>query len=261
MRNVGFVKVEQGEDECFLNIHGKGLRMSGGSSLQIYLIYEENGGCVGVWQREADNVNPALNETLHCTRGDAGDEENFEKINGVVLEHADGRRYAAVWDETPMDISGMKRWMPSDSGKGGAARQSSLPDEALDEREEMPEVRQEEENPLIRGEDLGALREEGSISEAEDAPELPEEEPIPEAPPARPAGRSLRVVLNGRARELPPKEDGSRYQFFDLLNFVDIDPNDARGELILRRNGGKAAYLDLLTEGDEAEIRWSEETI
>ena len=97
--------------------------------------------------------------------------------------------------------------------------------------------------------------------EAEDAPELPEEEPIPEAPPARPAGRSLRVVLNGRARELPPKEDGSRYQFFDLLNFVDIDPNDARGELILRRNGGKAAYLDLLTEGDEAEIRWSEETI
>ena len=69
------------------------------------------------------------------------------------------------------------------------------------------------------------------------------------------------MVLNGRARELPPKEDGSRYQCFDLLNFVDIDPNDARGELILRRNGGKAAYLDLLTEGDEAEIRWSEETI
>lgn len=208
MRNVGFVKVEQGEDECFLNIHGKGLRMSGGSSLQIYLIYEENGGCVGVWQREADNVNPALNETLHCTRGDAGDEENFEKINGVVLEHADGRRYAAVWDETPMDISGMKRWMPSDSGKGGAARQSSLPDEALDEREEMPEVRQEEENPLIRGEDLGALREEGSISEAEDAPETEEKAPEPEdaAPEAAEAWRPQKAVKPWRIRKIQRSE-------------------------------------------------------
>lgn len=188
MRNVGFVKVEQGEEECFLNIHGKGLRMSGDSSLQIYLIYEENGDCVGIWQREADNVNPALNETLRCTREDTGEEDNFEKINGVLLEHADGRRYAAVWDEKPMNISGMRRWMPSDSGKGDSARQGSLPDEIRNGREEMPKVPEnegdlpempggeemppdgsdgqeelpgvsvEEENPLIRGEDLGALQ-------------------------------------------------------------------------------------------------------
>ena len=33
MRNVGFVKVEQGEDECIVHIHGKGLRMGSETSL------------------------------------------------------------------------------------------------------------------------------------------------------------------------------------------------------------------------------------
>lgn len=193
MRNVGFVKVEQGEDECFLNIHGKGLRMSGDNSLQIYLIYEEKGDCVGIWQREADNVNPALNETLRCTKEDTGGEDNFEKINGVLLEHADGRRYAAVWDETPMNISGMRRWMPSDSPKSDSAKQdglsegmhSSLPDETQGRSEELPReesglsgtfkeekeslpdgaeaAEATEEIPLIKGEDLGALQEEGNV--------------------------------------------------------------------------------------------------
>lgn len=190
MRNVGFVKVEQGEDECSLNIHGKGLRMSGDNSLQIYLIYEENGDCVGIWQREADNVNPALNETLRCTKEDTGGEANFEKINGVLLEHADGRRYAAVWDETPMNISGMRRWIPSDLPKSDLARQgslseemhSSLPDETQSKGEEMPGEESElsgilkeekeplsdvaeaaEEIPLIKGEDLSVLQGEGNI--------------------------------------------------------------------------------------------------
>lgn len=243
MRNVGFVKVEQGEDECFLNIHGKGLRMSGDSSLQIYLIYEENGDCVGVWQREADNVNPALNETLHCTREDAGEEENFEKINGVLLEHADGRRYAAVWDETPMNISGMRRWMPPDSGKGGAARQGSLPDETTDRREEipgapeeerkMPGVREEEREmpgmpeeerglpgmqeeeqiPLLRGEDLGALkggetdRAQEPVLGEEAAPEAQEAAPGEEAAPeTAEAWNPRRAVKTWRIRKIQRSE-------------------------------------------------------
>lgn len=171
MRNVGFVKVEQGEDECILNIHGKGLRLSGGSRLQIYLIYEDNGKCVGVWQREAENINPALNETLRYTREETGSPENFEKIDGVLLEHEDGRRYAAVWDETPMDVSGMRKWMPEEPEKETDARQSSMPEEAEErpeeevrERPEMPEPsadagellsgeEEEAQIPLIRSED------------------------------------------------------------------------------------------------------------
>lgn len=165
MRNVGFVKVEQGEDECILNIHGKGLRMNGESRMQIYLIYEENGECVGIWQREAENVNPALNETLRYTREDTGSVENYERIDGVILELADGRRFAAVWDETLMNVSGMRRWMPDASEKSPEARQGNVQEEpekqqeisqeeGQEQQEVLPEKTEDTEVSLIRSEDL-----------------------------------------------------------------------------------------------------------
>ena len=94
------------------------------------------------------------------------------------------------------------------------------------------------------------------------APEVP---PPPRPAPAAPAPGSvperpaLRVVLNGRERSLPPKEDGSWYQLFDLLNFVDIDPNDPQGEIVVTRNGAPASYLEPLQNGDQVEIHWAEE--
>ena len=46
LRNVGFVKVEQGEGECSVHIHGKGLHMQGENRLNLYLFYEENEECI-----------------------------------------------------------------------------------------------------------------------------------------------------------------------------------------------------------------------
>ena len=70
MRNVGFVKVEQEEDECVVHIHGKGLRMGSEKSLMIYLLFESEGKCFGIWQGEADNINPAVNECISYTAED-----------------------------------------------------------------------------------------------------------------------------------------------------------------------------------------------
>lgn len=86
------------------------------------------------------------------------------------------------------------------------------------------------------------------------------------AAPAAPAmpvsgGRELWVLFNGREMLLPVRADGEQYQFFHLLNYVDIDPNDPHGEIVLLRNGVPASYLERIQNGDQIEIRWSEEDV
>lgn len=108
LRNVGFVKVEQGEGECAVHIHGKGLHMQGENRLNLYLFYEENEECIGIWQGTAENVDPAINYRLYYTKEDTGKTENFEKIRGIVLLSEAGRRYAAVWDDQPAHVETMR---------------------------------------------------------------------------------------------------------------------------------------------------------
>ena len=100
------------------------------------------------------------------------------------------------------------------------------------------------------------------------APPPPESRPVPPPPPPPPpppiqppkgTAPDIRVIINGGAYSLPPKADGMPYQFFDLLNFVDIDPNEPRGEIVLERNGATATYLDLIQDQDQVEIHWSED--
>ncbi|MCI9168908.1 MAG: hypothetical protein HFH01_12165 [Dorea sp.] len=125
MRNVGFVKVEQGEDECMVHIHGKGLRMGSDKNLQVYLLFEDGGTCFGIWQGEADNVNPAVNECISYTEEEAGTPEIYARIGGVALENRDGRRFAAIWDDTPMDISGMRIWRQREERPGTRAEKAA----------------------------------------------------------------------------------------------------------------------------------------
>ncbi len=108
LRNVGFVKVEQGNDECTLHIHGKGLHMKGEQKLTLYLFYEDGDECVGIWQGIVDNINPAINYRLYYTPEDVGTPENFEKINGIILVSELGHRYAAVWNDSPVDVGHMR---------------------------------------------------------------------------------------------------------------------------------------------------------
>lgn len=137
LRNVGFVKVEQGEEDCTLRIHGKGLHMRGDRQLALYLFYDENGECTGIYQGTVDNVNPAINYRLYYTKEDVAVPDNFPRINGIILESENGRRYAAVWNDTPVDVSRMQVLRP------GAERTADMPPEAEDvvEVRNMPEER------------------------------------------------------------------------------------------------------------------------
>ena len=114
LRNVGFVKAEQGEDDCTLHIHGKGLHMKGERQLALYLFYEDNGECTGIYQGTVDNVNPAINYRLYYTKEDVIVPEHFRMINGIILESETGRRYAAVWNDSPVDVGHMRVQRPED---------------------------------------------------------------------------------------------------------------------------------------------------
>ena len=135
LRNVGFVKAEQSEDECTLHIHGKGLHMKGERKLTVYLFFNAGNECVGIWQGTIDNVNPAINYRLHYTEEDAGSPENFQAIDGIILESEMGHKYAAVWDDKAVDIGNMRVLDP--------AKEREIPREEIRQKEPEP-VREEE---------------------------------------------------------------------------------------------------------------------
>ena len=108
LRNVGFVKVEQKDEDCTLSIHGKGLHMKGERKLDLY---------AGIWQGTVDNVAPAINYRLFYTKEDVIVPENFQKINGIILESETGRKYAAVWNDTVIDVGRMRVLRPDNVQK------------------------------------------------------------------------------------------------------------------------------------------------
>lgn len=98
-------------------------------------------------------------------------------------------------------------------------------------------------------------------------PDPAPEAPLAETPPkseetacSGPVRRPIRIILNGEALILTPKPDGLPYQFFDLLNFTSIDPTKPQGDIVLRRNGIPASYLEPIAEGDSIDIFWERRT-
>jgi len=71
-------------------------------------------------------------------------------------------------------------------------------------------------------------------------------------------GVELNLLLNDRPLRLQKKADGSPYLFVDLLNFVDIDLSKPQGNIVLKRNGHSASYIEILEEGDVIQIYWEQ---
>lgn len=171
LRNVGFVKVEQGSDDCVLHIHGKGLHLQGNRSLRLYLIYAEEEKCVGIWQGDVERVNPAINYRMYYTREDTGTPELFDRISGMVLLGDDGRVFAAIWEEPGPDVEHMRIWepemkkeepevtepeetVPEEAGPGsGPEMDVPEPEEGTEEYLEEPAEEAGEEDGQVRAEE------------------------------------------------------------------------------------------------------------
>ncbi len=215
MRNVGFVKVEQGEDECTVHVHGKGLRMGSEKSLQIYLLFEDEGTCFGIWQGEADNINPALNECVSYTAEETGTAENYERINGILLENMDGRRYAALWNDTPMDISNMRIWKEPEEEvpKADTADISAEHAERMPAEEEQREIPAEEEQREIPPEE-----EQREIPPEEEQREMPAEEEQREMPEEE----EQREMSEEEGQREMPAEDAEQEDLGSVMDAVPI---------------------------------------
>ena len=70
IRNVGFVKVEAGNDETTLHMQGKGFHESDDRKLALYLFYEENEKLVVFRQGEMNLTTPALSWHLVFSAND-----------------------------------------------------------------------------------------------------------------------------------------------------------------------------------------------
>lgn len=136
IRNVGFVKTEQDDRESTIHIHGKGLRLSRGDSLKVYLIFEANGQIFGVIQGEIAYMGPSINYRLNYTREDTGTAENYDNICGILLENRDARKFAALWEETPADVENMRPFVDRGEARGEVAKREpagETPDAVPDE--------------------------------------------------------------------------------------------------------------------------------
>ena len=110
-RNTGFVKVLEQTDTAEIQIYGREFPVAGGRALEIYLFYEEDDLCIGIWMGEIRGAQAAFGYKLSYTAEDVGGSEKFGRIGGMILRTgngADAGYYGAVWDEArPVDVSRM----------------------------------------------------------------------------------------------------------------------------------------------------------
>lgn len=116
------------------------------------------------------------------------------------------------------------------------------------------------ETPLRAGDDIRAVPlAQGTRRTTETGPEADPMPPGPTPEAGQPPDAPMTLFLNGQPIRMPAKPDGRARQFVDLFNYIDIDPQNPQGNIVLRLNGGEASYLEELHPGDEAEIRWEKE--
>lgn len=107
--------------------------------------------------------------------------------------------------------------------------------------------------------DEPAAEEETAEEPAEE--EIPEEEPIKAAPSIpdtyeEELWKEIHVILNDRKITLPEKKEHTPHTFLELLNYIELDPKNPQGDILILLNGRAANYNDTLRSGDYAVIRW-----
>lgn len=118
IRNVGFVKVEAGNEETIVHMQGKGFHMSNERKLVLYLFFEENEKLYGIKYLEKALETPVMNWNVRYSLEDADVSENYPKICGLILAAADGGRYAVTWNDKPVDVSRMEEYVEEEDATG-----------------------------------------------------------------------------------------------------------------------------------------------
>lgn len=139
VRNVGFAKVRKYDGKCTVQIYGKGLDFGTEKKLEVLVFWIKDEKCVGISQGKMEGAAPVINYLLKFQTEDVGNDEIFQKINGIILENDRRRRYAAVWDNMPVNIDHMRR-----DGEEAFPVEEQLPEQTGIPQEEQQEEPREE---------------------------------------------------------------------------------------------------------------------
>ena len=136
IRNVGFIKLEKRMDKCAIHIHGKNLDFGQKKKLEVFVFYVQGGECIGIPQGVIEGEAPMINYILKFEPEDAGGQEMFDKLAGIILRNVSEKTYAAMWEEEAADVEHM------------TTGQREVLEEAATEA--VPEERQQSEEPKVR---------------------------------------------------------------------------------------------------------------
>lgn len=175
IRNVGFTKVRKHDQNCSVQIYGKGLDFGSDKQLQVFVFYVDNGHCIGVVQGVIEGAAPIINYLLKFDESDTDGAENFSRINGVILQNENGKRYAAVWNDENVDIENMRTGNVQEE-QPMREQEPKQPVEEIPRQEQAGEelrneVQKETESPVIREsliEHVERLVEEQQMTEKEE---------------------------------------------------------------------------------------------
>lgn len=117
VRNVGFVKVDQGEEGGTLQIHGRGTFLND-ADIRVYLVYMEGKRCRGILMGQLEHVQSILNCRLVYDREEIEPYADLEELRGIMLETNGQGTYAAVWDEGVLPLNQMEPAVPREERPG-----------------------------------------------------------------------------------------------------------------------------------------------
>ena len=117
VRNVGFVKVDQGEEGGTLQIHGRGTFLNN-ADIRVYLVYMEGKRCRGILMGQLEHVQSILSCRLVYDREEIEPYADLEELRGIMLETNGQGTYAAVWDEGVLPLNQMEPAVPREERPG-----------------------------------------------------------------------------------------------------------------------------------------------
>lgn len=174
-RNVGFVKVDRREEQTTVHIHGKGLQMGRETELTLYIFFMEQDTPVGIPQGVITNINPAVNYRLIFNGDDTGRPENYSRVQGIIMESGGKRRFAAVWNDMPVNVDGMRVWEEPEAvpmTMTEAVREAVVSDMESERTADEKEDEKRAEEPVEQGESAAEDRERMAASETNNENEV-----------------------------------------------------------------------------------------
>lgn len=211
---------------------------------------------------DRDEIQVYASNTVHnlCQKMELDEENKIFLVNGVRSELetqlADGD-IIFIREKTEYDLlAEMEELKKTEELLEEAEEIREI--EEIQEAEEIQEVKFEEpeETVVEITEEMGQTEAAVELETKKETEVLRKEESVAEEIQVVPPRAVMSVYINQQKVDLLPKPDGQRYQFWDMLNYVDIDPSKPQGQLVLRLNDKEASYMAEIKAGDKIEIGW-----